>query len=108
MSSTAKKRLRIAAFAVIAALSAIATANAGGFAVVSNGNDSGAGSLRQPLEIQRANFVFVPGYVGDININATIEYSCKSPLTIFGSGQTVATLNNVTLLALTEAAASVS
>lgn len=83
---------------------AINVAHAGGFAVVTNNNDAGSGSLREALEVQQANVVVIPRRIGDINITDTLEYSATSPLVIFGTGQTVSTLNNVTLLAITQGA----
>lgn len=53
--------------AAILACSALATAQAGGFARVTNGNDSGPGSLRDALEVQQASKVIIAGHVGRVH-----------------------------------------
>lgn len=88
---------------VVASLAAV-SAQAAGTAVVTNNNESGAGSLRNALEVQEAETVIIRQDVGDINISSTLEYSSELPLRIFGKGQTISTSNNITLLAITEGA----
>ena len=83
---------------------AAGTAQAGGFALVWNADDSGPGSLRNALEVKQASRVVIPGFVGDIQISSTLEYSSTAPVSIIGSGQTIATTENVTLLAVTQGA----
>jgi hypothetical protein len=81
-----------------------ASGTADRFAAVTNANDSGPGSLRHAIEVQGANVIFIDPSVGTININATIEYSLESPLTLIGTEQTIATQANATLLAITSGA----
>jgi hypothetical protein len=85
-------------------LTQTSTAAAGGFALVTNNDDDGPGSLRDALEVQSATRVRIPGNVGDIVINSTLMYSAEEPVTIIGSGQTIRTAANTTLLAVTEGA----
>lgn len=96
--------LRSALLAGIIAGSSMTNAYAGGFAAVTNGDDSGPGSLRDALEVQEASFVFINPAVTTINIDTTLEYSSEDQLFLIGTGQTIATVNNVTLLAVTEGA----
>ena len=88
---------------ILASLATV-TAQAAGFALVTNSNDSGPGSLRNALEVQEADTVLIPKFVGDISINSTLEYSAQAPLSIFGNGQTISTNRNTTLLAVTDGA----
>jgi hypothetical protein len=93
-------------FPVIAASLAVvlaAPAAHAGLAIVSNGNDSGAGSLRAALASGNDTIRILKS-VGNITINSTLVYDGTAPLTIKGKGQTVATASNVTLFAATEGA----
>ena len=55
---------------------------------VTNGNDSGAGSLREALS-SGATVISIHKSVSTINIIDTLNYESTDPLTIIGSGQTV-------------------
>lgn len=81
-----------------------APAHAAGFAVVFNGNDSGFGSLRFALENQQASHVLILPSVDEINIGSTLNYDATRSLTIFGTGQTVTTDLNTTLLSVNQGA----
>ncbi len=71
-------------------------------------NDAGdsmtPGTLRHALEVAQASDIRIAKNVGDITIDSTLTYSSMHPLTIFGSGQTIKTSEDVTLLALTQGA----
>ena len=101
-----KTNARIAGLVLTTVSAALfsAVSHAGGFAFVTNGNDSGPGSLRDALEVQEATYILIANSLDTINIDSTLEYSSETPVTITGSGQTVSTINNVTLLAVTEGA----
>jgi hypothetical protein len=75
--------------------------------LVTSAADSGEGTLRAALETASAaseaqTIVVATGT--DIEIAATLTYSGTAPLEIVGSGQTVSTEADVTLLAVTEGA----
>ncbi len=75
--------------------------------VVSNGNDDGAGSLRAALAA--AAEPGAPGHIlvateDDIAVTTTLTYDGAAPLAIFGSGQSVTTEVNTTLLAISNGA----
>ena len=91
------------AFAFVGA-TYVAPAHAGELAIVVNNKDSGKGSLRHALEVKKANHVFIAPFVKTIRINSTLEYSSKKALTLVGTGQTIKTNKNVTLLAVTNGA----
>ncbi len=76
----------------------------GGFAIVSNGADSGQGSLRHAIEVTRASQVFINQTVSAITINSPLVYDQTSKLLIKGHGQTVSTSGNINLLSVTEGA----
>ena len=74
---------------------------------VTNGSDSGDGSLRAALETaadaaQPLPILIVTG--DDIEIASTLTYAGQHPLVIHGNGQTVKTEANVTLLTVSEGA----
>jgi hypothetical protein len=77
---------------------------AAGLAHVTNGNDSGEGSLREALEVKQANLVVISKSVEDIVISDTLMYSGRTPLSIIGSGQKVKLAANATILAVTQGA----
>ena len=85
-------------------MGAATMAHAGGTAIVTNGNDSGPGSLRDALEVQQAKNIIIRPTVDYIDIESTLTYSSETALTIIGRGQTVRTDENVTLLAITDGA----
>jgi hypothetical protein len=92
---------------VSAAIGFAAAAAAGGQVLVTNGKDSGEGSLRAALEAvskQEAPAQILVVTDGDIEIASTLTYTGKAPLAIYGKGQTVKTKADTTLLALTEGA----
>ncbi|MFB4203503.1 hypothetical protein ACEZHJ_06855 [Arhodomonas sp. KWT2] len=93
-----------AALVLAGAILSPATAAADGTALVTNGNDSGKGSLRDALERQQASHVFIAPSVTTVTIESPLTYSARAALTLEGSGQTVRTGRNVTLLAVTEGA----
>ncbi len=77
---------------------------AAGSAIVSSPLDSGPGTLREAIEVQQANLIVIPDSVGDITIASTLTYSAETPLGIYGSGQTVSTAANTTLLEISDGA----
>ncbi|MDX1696107.1 MAG: hypothetical protein R3208_20240 [Ketobacteraceae bacterium] len=103
MKKTALRQLSLA-ISVAAGTLAAATAQAGGFAFVTNGENDGHGSLRHALEVQQANYVIVAPYVSAIAVDGTLEYSSESPLTLIGTGQTISLPDNQTILAITQGA----
>lgn len=74
--------------------------------LVTNTNDSGAGSLRAAVEQANAHNggQIAVVAVGDIEIGDSLAYSGTGPLTILGNGQTIMTKQNVTLFAATQGA----
>jgi hypothetical protein len=90
------------AVSLLAVLSAPAV-HAGPAAIVTNGDDMGDGSLREALASGKSMIKILKS-VTTINIDSTLEYTGTAPLSIKGSGQTVSTANNVTLLAATQGA----
>lgn len=95
-----------AAFALLitGSLAASPAVQAGGFAIVTNGDDTSQGSLRHALEVQEANYIYISPQVTTIEILSTLNYDKTRALTIVGSGQTIKAAGNFTLLALTEGA----
>ena len=85
-------------------MGAATVAHAGGTAIVTNGNDSGPGSLRDALEVQQAKNIIIRPDVDYIDIESTLTYASETALTIIGRGQIVRTDVNTTLLAITEGA----
>lgn len=71
-------------------------------AAVTNGNDTGAGSLRAALEAGARDIVIATDQ--DIMITSPLVYSGTQPLSIIGTGQTVMTLEHITLLTVSEGA----
>ena len=92
------------AAALITGIGFAPSAFASGFALVTNNQDSGPGSLRHALEVQEASYIYVLRHVSDIHISSTLTYDEEKTLSIFAHGQTVETDQDVTLLALTEGA----
>lgn len=75
--------------------------------LVTNGNDTGPGSLRAGLQTaaqDRGPGLILVTTEDDIQIASTLSYDGRAPLTVHGNGQTVRTEANVTLLAITEGA----
>ncbi|MCH2159217.1 MAG: hypothetical protein MK096_10620 [Oleiphilaceae bacterium] len=89
--------------AAILSISSV-TAHAGSFALVTNGDDSGKGSLRDALESQKARTVYIMPGVNMIELSDTLNYDSQKSLRIFGSGQTVKLPKNATLLSINEGA----
>jgi len=81
----------------------VPAAHASPKAIVDNGYDSGDGSLRAALFSGNSVIEILPS-VSEITIGTSLVYESEKPLTISGSGQTVTTANNITLLAVTEGA----
>jgi len=73
---------------VLTGLALSSTANASGYALVSNGNDSGAGSLRAALA-QGATTIGISKSVSTISITETLDFDSASQLRIIGTGQTI-------------------
>jgi hypothetical protein len=71
--------------------------------VVTSDEDSGAGTLREALNMGYSS-IRIAKSVGDITIDTTLEYAGESPVSIKGKGQTIRTSNNITLLAATRGA----
>lgn len=79
-------------------------ANAASSYIVTNGNDSGDGTLRNALGSD-ASVIVIDSSVSTISIESTLEYTSLNPLMILGSGQTVfGEDSNNTLLAITNGA----
>lgn len=77
---------------------------AGSLGFVSNGNDSGAGSLRNALEDGSSKIV-IHRSVNQIEIESPLLWSGSKPLTIIGSGQVISGDNgSEPLLEITEGA----
>lgn len=73
--------------------------------LVTSSADTGEGSLRAALTAaaaQDAATIILTG--GDIAIETTLAYDGTAPLTIMGTGQTISSTQNVTLLAVTQGA----
>lgn len=80
------------------------TSHASSVALVTNNNDSGAGSLRHAIEVKKSQTIIIPKWVSDIEISNTLNYDSTQKLTIKGHGQTVQTGLNITMLAITQGA----
>ncbi|WP_273208144.1 hypothetical protein [Marinobacter subterrani] len=80
------------------------TAQADSFTLVTNGNDAGQGSLRHALQQGKTSEIFILPTVSSIRISTPLEYNKRNALTILGSGQTILTDRNITLLAINEGA----
>lgn len=100
------KRVRPAALplALLAGVTFTPGTMAGGFALVTNGDDAGEGSLRHAIEESGASVVVISPAVSDIEILSTLEYKSEKPLRITGTGQTISTDLNITLFAATQGA----
>ncbi len=64
------------------------TAMATGFAKVTNGNDSGYGSLRAALA-SGAQFIFISPFVNNIDIKSSLVYTGDKKLKLFGTHQVI-------------------
>jgi hypothetical protein len=71
-------------------------------ALVTNGNDTGPGSFREALASGADEIVMVT--TDNITITSTLSYSGRAPLTIVGAGQLLSSLENVTLLEVSNGA----
>lgn len=87
----------VAAITLLGATSAYAVA-----ALVTNGNDTGPGSFREALASGADEIVMTS--TDTIMITSTLSYAGRAPLTIVGGGQLVTTLENVTMLEMTNGA----
>lgn len=90
----------IASFGTVIPLSV----QAGGFSIVSSGENEGPGSLRHAIEIQQAEIIFIMPSVDMITLESTLSYSSRNPLRILGTNQLVKLNRNATLLAITQGA----
>lgn len=75
--------------------------------VVSSNANSGPGSLRAALELVQGNGAasrIIVDTTGAIEISETLIYAGADPLSIIGTGQTIKTDQNITLLAVTHGA----
>ncbi len=73
--------------------------------VVTNGNDMGEGSLRAALE-SGAREIVIDDAVSDIMITMPLEYADERPLAIYGTGQTIKTMDDFTLLEISNGASA--
>lgn len=99
--------LSILALTTTVAICAVTSAGAVGPVLVTNGKDSGEGSLRAALEAVAKEDA--PGQIlvvtdDDIKIDSTLTYPGTAPLTIHGKGQTIETDKDTTLLTLSQGA----
>jgi len=95
------------AVVVAAVVGFAAPCAAAGVVLVTNGNDSGDGSLRAALsEAAKSDAPTTILVTTDsaIIINSTLIYQGKVPLAIYGRGQTVSTVADTTLLTVTAGA----
>ena len=83
---------------------ASAGVTAGGFVVVTNGDNDGVGSLRYALETKQASTIFFVPSVDMINLESTLNYDPKKRLRLLGSGQTLKLDKNETLLSVNNGA----
>ncbi len=103
MTKTMKNNRSILAAAVCAAGMALCSPGAlATEAYVYNGNDSGDGSLRAALE-SGAREIFIETDE-DILITTSLVYAGTVPLEIYGSGQTVSTVENIDILVVSNGA----
>lgn len=91
---------------ILAGLVAAAStgAQAGGFALVTNGMDDGQGSLRDAIENKQATTVVIAPSVGMVHLDSTLNYDSTEGLRIFGTGQTLKLDKNETLLSVNQGA----
>lgn len=73
---------------------------------VTNGKDSGEGSMRAALDAVAAGSAdsIIVTTKDEIEINSTLTYKGQAPLSIYGNGQTVETDKNIDLLAVAQGA----
>ena len=93
----------VLAASLAAVMATPAISHAGGMIKVTNGDDSGEGSLRAAIESGKSK-IKIAKSVETINILSTLDYTGEKALTIKGSGQTVSAAGNFTLLAATNGA----
>ena len=99
-----KKRITAAQIAAVMAGFVFASSSTvAATAVVTNGNDDGAGSLRAALE-SGADEIVVSGRVKSIQTESTLEYTGTDPLIIRGGGATIQPSGDFTVLEITEGA----
>jgi hypothetical protein len=99
--------LSIPVLAIAVAIGFATAAGAAGPVLVTNGKDSGEGSLRAALEAASAEGASGQILVvtdGDIEIDSTLIYGGTAPVAIYGRGQTVKTETDTTLLTVSEGA----
>jgi len=105
--NTSLNGLSLLVLATAATVGLATAASAAGPVLVTNGNDSGEGSLRAALEAvakeDEAGRILVVTE-DDIKIDSTLSYAGKAPLSIYGKGQTVKTDADTTLLTLSKGA----
>ncbi len=89
-------------YMAVAAGLALNTQLASAITLVTNGDDSGEGSLRAALELASSNPAALPiivsSSVTDIQLSTTLDYTGERPLVLFGSGQAVNMPFNQTIL----------
>lgn len=85
-------------------LAASSAAQAGAFAVVTNGSNDGPGSLRDALEKQHAQTVFIVPSVAMVDLDSTLNYNGTRGLKLLGTGQTLKLDKNETLLSINQGA----
>ena len=102
-----KSLVGVSILALAGAAGLTTAAVAAGPVMVTNGNDSGEGSLRAALDVvaqQDAAGQILVVTDGNISIDSTLIYSGQAPLAIYGNGQTVTTDVNQTLLTASDGA----
>lgn len=103
MTTRMKNNRSILAGAVCAAsMALVSQASWATEAYVYNGNDTGMGSLRAALD-SGAREIFIETD-DDILITTSLVYSGLAPLEIYGSGQTVSTMENIDILVVSNGA----
>ena len=88
---------------VFAAVIPVPSARAAPPTIVTTGSDSGPGSLREALT-SGASFVVISDEITQIEIDSPLVYSKKADLRIVGSGQTLLTDKDHTLLVVKQGA----
>ena len=101
------RSIGVATFGLVALLSCSlvsAAENAEGLVIVTSDADSGPGSLRNALEVQKASQIVISPLVSSIRIDSPLVFEQTRKLVIQGNGQTISSPKNINLLTVSRGA----